>query len=255
MNITASIQARLGSSRLPGKVLSDICGKPMLLWQVDRLKRSRLVDRVVVATSTNPLDNEIEAFCKHHRIDCYRGSENDVLGRVASLVRDLKVELHVECYGDSPLIDPQIVDEFIGYYFKWHGQFDYLSSAIKTTYPPGLEVTLYAGDVLVKTDNLVTLDDPMREHVGYNITRFPEEFRQCSLEAPPWFQQPHIYLEVDTLEDLEFMRSVVGYFVNRVQSHFALSEILAMLRDHPDLPKENETVERRWKALRVSHGL
>jgi spore coat polysaccharide biosynthesis protein SpsF len=255
INVTASIQARMGSTRLPGKVLNDICGKPMLLWQVERLKRCRLVDRVVVATSNNPNDNEIEDFCKNNKIDCFRGSENNVLGRIASLVRDLRVELHVECYGDSPLIDPQIVDEFIGFYLKWHPKFDYLSSALKTTYPPGFEVTLYDGGVLLETDDLVTLEDPMREHAGYNISRFPEKFLQYSMEAQAWYHHPNIYLEVDTLEDLEFIRNVVGYFVNRGQSHFSLAEILTMLGDNPDLTKGNETVERRWKALRMPNVL
>ena len=87
MNITATIQARMGSSRLPGKVLADICGKPMLLWQIERIKKSRLVDNVVVGTSDSVLDDEIELFCKDNKIDCYRGSETDVLNRISSLLR------------------------------------------------------------------------------------------------------------------------------------------------------------------------
>lgn len=250
MNITATIQARMGSSRLPGKVLSDVCGKPMLLWQVERIRRSRLIDRVVVGTTTSPLDDQIELFCSEYGIECYRGSENDVLNRIASLVHDLDVDLHVECYGDSPLIDPQIVDEFIGYFFKYQGVFDYFSSALKTTYPPGLEVTLYQAQVLIKTDRMIATDDPMREHVGYNVTRFPDEFRQCSLEAPSWFMAPNTYLEVDTAEDLQLIRKICAFFLDQKKYHFSLNDILTMLAARPHLLRINSDVERRWKILR-----
>jgi len=250
MNITASIQARMGSSRLPGKVLKDVCGKPMLLWQVERIRRSRLVDRVVIGTSTSPLDDEVEAFCSKYGVECYRGPEDDVLKRIASLVRELAVDVHVECYGDSPLIDPQLIDEFIGYYLKFKDEADYFSSALKTTYPPGFEVTVYSGQILVEVDQMVADDDPMREHVGYNITRFPDKFRMQPLEAPPWFAAPDTYLEVDTPEDMTLLRALVGHFVARGQEHFGLGEILTMLRSNPDLAKGNLDVERRWKALR-----
>lgn len=250
MNITASIQARLGSTRLPGKVLKDVCGKPMLQWQVERLQRSRLLDTVVVATTTNPSDDVIETFCRERGIDCYRGPEEDVLGRIASLVREREIDLHVECYGDSPLVDPQIVDEFIGYYLKFKDSVDYVSSALKTTYPPGLEVALYPGEVMLQTDAAVAMDDPLREHAGYNITRFPERFRLASLEAPSCYHFPDIYLEVDSAEDLEVMRAVVGYFVDHGQDHFTLSQILDMVSANPKILEHNAGVERRWKALR-----
>lgn len=250
MNITASIQARLGSTRLPGKVLKDICGKPMLQWQVERLQRSRLLDAVVVATTTNPRDDAIEAFCLERGFDYYRGSEHDVLGRVANLVREREVDIHVECFGDSPLIDPQIVDEFLGYYFKFSDSVDYVSSALKTTYPPGLEVTLYPGFVILQADAAVPLDDPFREHAGYNITRFPERFRLASLEAPSHYHFPDVYLEVDSAEDLEVMHAVVGHFVAHEQEHFTLSQILERVRAHPEIFEHNAGVSRRWKALR-----
>ena len=250
MNITASIQARMGSSRLPGKVLADVCAKPMLLWQVERIRRSRLVDRVVIGTSTSPLDDEVEAFCAKYGVECYRGSEDDVLKRIASLISKFGIDVHVECYGDSPLIDPQLIDEFIGYYLKFKDDADYFSSALKTTYPPGFEVTVYSGRILVEVDQIVADDDPMREHVGYNITRFPDKYRLHSLEAPAWFAAPETYLEVDTPEDMTLLRALIGLFVSRGQEHFGLGEILTMLRNNPDLAKGNIEVERRWKALR-----
>jgi spore coat polysaccharide biosynthesis protein SpsF len=255
MNIVATIQARMGSSRLPGKVLVNVCNKPMLLWQIERIRRSRLINDVVVATSKSSLDDEIEKFCIDNKIICYRGSEDDVLQRISSLLRDLKVDLHVECHGDSPLIDPQIIDEFIGYWFK-HNQFaDYFSSALKTTYPPGSEVTVYHSKVLLTTNELVAYDDPLREHVGFNITRFPEKFKLCSLEAPPWLFAPEIYLEVDVEDDLYLVRSIFTHFIELNQEHFSLGEILKMLRNNSKLTKVNDAVIRRWKVLREKNSI
>ena len=250
MNITASIQARMGSSRLPGKVLSDVCGKPMLLWQIERIKRSRLVDRVVVGTSVSSLDDEIAKFCQDHDIDCFRGPEDDVLKRISTLLKSYEVDLHVECYGDSPLIDPQIIDEFIGYYLKHSDDADCFSSALETTYPPGLEVTLYDSKVLLEVDEMVHLTDSMREHVGYNVTRFPDKFRTYSFRAPPWFCYPDTFLEVDSPEDLDVLRNVVGCFVSLGKDHFTLSEILNLLLENKSLFEGNAHIERRWKALR-----
>ena len=250
MNITATIQARMGSSRLPGKVLADISGKPMLLWQVERIRRSRLVDRIIVGTSTSALDDEIEEFCLDNDIDCYRGSEDDVLNRIASLLRDISADLHIECYGDSPLVDPQIIDEFIGYYLKNSTQAEYFSSALQTTYPPGLEVTLYPASILVEVEQRIDPNDAGREHVGYNITREPHRYRQKTMVAPPWLYAPETYLEVDTHEDLVVLRNIIAHFVDKGQDHFGLGEILSYLRHQSELTKINQKVNRRWKKFR-----
>ena len=254
MKVTASIQARISSTRLPGKVLMDVCGKPMLHWQIQRLQQCRLVDSVVVATTTNPADDLISTFCSDRGIDCFRGSEVDVLGRIASLVRERKIDVHVECFGDSPLIDPQIVDEFVGYYLKYVDSIDYVSSALKTTYPPGMEAIVYSGNVLLMTDTAVVIDDPLREHAGYNITRFSNKFRLASLEAPSHYHFPNVHLEVDTIDDLEVMRAVVGFFVEQGIDYPSLSQILDLIRSSPQIFEKNANVERRWKILRDAYN-
>ena len=162
MKVTATIQARMGSSRLPGKVLMDICGKPMLLWQVERIRRARLVDEIIIATTLSESDNEIETFCKINNIRFFRGSENDVLGRIACLISERNIDIHLECYGDSPFIDPQIIDESIGFYLKKNIPNGYFSSSLETTYPPGMEVTIYRGNMLTEVNNLIPKNDPLR---------------------------------------------------------------------------------------------
>jgi len=250
MKITASIQARMSSRRLPGKVLRKILGKPLLQWQIERLRRSRLVDSIVIATSTSSMDDQIEDFCRGYGVECYRGPEDDVLTRIAEMVENIGIETHVECYGDSPLVDPAIVDEFIGYFIKHNNLYDYVSSAILTTYPPGLETTLYSGKIIVETNKLVSKDDPLREHAAFNITRFPERFRIKSLEAPSWYRAPDLYLEVDTSEDLWVIEWIISRFLRERHVNFGLSDILNLARRHPKIFKVNSLVERKWMQLR-----
>jgi len=251
MKIIATIQARMGSTRLPGKVLKDICGKPMLLWQVERIKKSRLIDDVIIATTISSKDDEIVQFSIENNIQYYRGSEDDVLNRVASLIRKFGIDLHVEFCGDSPLPDPQLIDEFIGYYLKNQHSFDYISSSMETTYPPGQEITIYRGNTLIELNDFLGKDDLLREHVGYNITRFPEQYRLASMKAPEWYYQPEAYLEVDTSKDLEMMRKLVGYFMEKGIEHFTLSQILDLLRFQPELIDINGKENRRWKEFRI----
>ena len=250
MKVTATIQARMGSSRLPGKVLMDICGKPMLLWQVERIRRSRLVDEIIIATTFSKADDAIETFCKKNNIKLFRGSENDVLYRLASLISKENIDIHLECYGDSPFIDPQIIDECIGFYLKKNIPNGYFSSALETTYPPGMEVTIYRGKMLIEVNNLISKNDPLREHVGYNITRFKDKFPLFSLVAQDYLYNPDIYLEVDTKEDIEVLREVTKYFLKINKKHFSFIEIVNFLNENHDLIKKNKFVERRWKDLR-----
>ena len=248
--ISASIQARMGSSRLPGKVLADICGKPMLFRQIERIKKSRLIDELIVATSNSPKDDKIELFCSENNIKIFRGSENDVLGRICEMIEKNSIENHVEFYGDSPLPDSQIIDEIIGLFLKFKDQADYFSSSIKTTYPPGLEVSVYSSKILLEVNKLIEKNDPLREHVGYNITRFPDKFKQFSIAAPQWFHYPDIYLEVDTKSDLNLIRKIYEYFIIRNIESFQLKDILDFLKMYPDLIEINNKENRRWKSFR-----
>ena len=243
----------MNSKRLPGKVLMNISGKPMLQWQIERLQKSRLIDNIVIATTNASKDDPIEALCGKLKVKCFRGSESDVLLRVSELLDIFKVDIHIECFGDSPLIDPQIVDEFIGYYLKECKDIDYLSSAIKSTYPAGLEVSIYKSNILKSVNKMVDKSDPLREHVGFNITRFSKSFKLVSLEAPEHFCKPNIYLEVDTEEDMNLMKEVIGYFSSRGINYFGLNDILIMLNNNPGLASLNKDVKRKWKELRKSN--
>jgi spore coat polysaccharide biosynthesis protein SpsF len=250
MKIVASIQARLGSSRLPGKVLKDINGKPMLLRHIERLRRSRLLDDVVVATSVNPLDDKIEEFCINNDIKFFRGSEDDVLDRISSLLELADIDIHVECFGDSPLTDPHIVDEVIGYYLKHEYEIDFVSNSLVTSYPPGQEVLVYRAESLIKANKIIEKDDPLREHVSIHLTQYPEKYRLKNLEAPSYYNYPEIYLEVDTEEDFELINVIFKYFDDKQLEHFSLSEIIEFLSQNNNLIKINNKVHRRWKRFK-----
>ena len=116
INISASIQARMGSTRLPGKVLKKINGKPMLLWQVERLRECNSLKDIIIATTTNREDDKIVQLCIENSISYFRGSENDVIDRVSSLIEEYKIDIHVECVGDSPLIVPVTISTLLKYF-------------------------------------------------------------------------------------------------------------------------------------------
>lgn len=249
MKIIGTIQARLGSSRLPGKVLKEIAGKPLLLWHIERLKRSRLLDDVIVATTINPQDDDIVKLCKAHNIKYFRGSEEDLLNRIVSAIEEFKIDIHVEFFGDSPLTDAHIIDEVIGFYLKNKDIYDYVSNLLKTTYPPGQEVVVYRGSALVEVDRIVLPNDPLREHVSLNIVR-NSKYKVFNLEAPPWYNYPEIYLEVDEQEDFELISNIVKYFLSQGQEYFSLAQILDYLNKNKELININNKIHRRWKEFR-----
>jgi len=249
MRVTATVQARMGSSRLPGKVLKAVRGKPLLQIQIERICRSRLVDEMIVATTVNPADDVIADLAGKLGVGCYRGSEDDVLGRIAGLIRAHQVELHVELIGDSPLTDPQIVDEMIGVFLKSNGAFDYVSNGTALTYPSGMEVNVYPGAVLLDAETHVAATDPTREHVDIHISKNP---RFCChlVTAPPWFRRPDLFLEVDTPRDFEMMSALIGHFFDVGKGHFSLAEILDYLDHNPALAALNRNEPRRWWAFK-----
>lgn len=248
--VTASIQARMGSSRLPGKVLRKLHGKEMLRWQVDRIRESRLVDEVVVATTTSPVDDEIVEFCRTYDVRCFRGPEHDVLGRICRLINEFDVELHVECFGDSPFVDPQLIDEFVGFFFKHSKRLDFVTNSLETTYPPGLDFHVYRGSSLLQVEVLMSKDDELREHAGYNLSRFPAVVRTESLRAPGWLEAPGFFLEVDTEEDFEVAKEVLGHFLERGQQMFGAGQLIEFMSQNPVLVAKNSFVQRRWEPLR-----
>jgi len=245
MKIGATIQARSGSTRLPNKVMLPILGKPMLALEVERIRRSMLIDEVIIATSTNPNDDAVEDLAREIGVACFRGSEEKVLDRIVGALQHFSVDVQVEFYGDCPLPDPTIVDAIIGIYLKHQDSYDYVGTGLKTTFPPGLEVTVYPSHVLYDVASIA--DD--REKVAVNIRSRPERYRTMNVEAPPWYRYPDLHLDVDTPEDFKVV-SAIYEALYPSNPHFLLPHVIEFMQRNTDLAGSNRGVPRRWKQFR-----
>lgn len=247
--VTGTIQVRLGSSRLPGKAMLPILGRPMLFRQIERLRAAKTIDEIIIATTTSAMDDEIASLGDSLGIKVYRGSEHDVLSRIGGLLRHHNVDVHVEMLGDSPLPDPQIVDEVVTYFLQHRHLYDFVSNDLTVTYPPGLEVKVYSAETLLACDSLVAEDDPLREHVSLHIVKRPEKFRLKNLKAPADLSFPNIYLEVDTDLDLALIREIFSALYPK-NPLFSARDILDFLAARIDLAQSNTAIERRWKKFK-----
>lgn len=240
MKIVATIEARMTSSRLPGKVLMPIMGKPMLAYLIERLKRSR-VDEIVVATTDRPTDDLIEQMATNLGVGCFRGSEEDVLGRVLLAAKSVGADVIVEITGDCPLIDPDIVDQVLDVYLSQ--QVDYASNTLKRTYPRGLDVQVFSTNLLDEV-NILTSDPIDHEHVSLYIYEHPEKYRLANLESGLSPAQANLRLTVDTIEDFSLIESVYNslYLDN---PNFSMGHVLAYLSDNPDVAKINSEIHQK----------
>ncbi|MCB0328846.1 MAG: glycosyltransferase family protein, partial [Bdellovibrionales bacterium] len=144
--IAAIVQARMGSSRLPGKVLLPLQGKPMLIQQLERVQRVKGLDQVIVATTTEPGDQVIVDVCREYGIACYRGSSSDVLDRYYQIAKEVGANEIIRVTADCPLLDPQVVDQLVEYFHD--GEFDYAANNLRPTLPDGLDAEVFRFEVL-----------------------------------------------------------------------------------------------------------
>jgi spore coat polysaccharide biosynthesis protein SpsF len=237
----------MGSSRLPGKVLLPVAGRPLLAHQIERIRQSRLIDRVIVATTDSAQDDPIVEVARSRGVPVFRGSEDDVLGRVANALREFDVDVHVEFQGDNALPDSLLIDSVIGFFLKYRNQWDYVTTALRTTYPPGSEVSVYTAATLLKAEAEAELHRP-REHVGPHIYQRPDLFCICNLEAPPWLNYPDLHFEVDTQEDYEVVCRLYEHFLP-ANPGFSLSQAIDFALGS-GICEKNRDVPRRWRAMR-----
>lgn len=250
MKITATIQVRMGSSRLPGKALKRISGKSILEWQLQRIKNSLLIDEIILATSNNPHDNILAEEAKRLKVKCYRGSEDNVLGRVHSAFFSSSSDIHVEFYGDSPFVDGLIIDQIIGYLLKNQDEVDYVSTGLKTTFPPGLEVTAYKAFCLDQAEKETPKGDPLREHVTPNILKL-NNIRTKNIEAPKKLNYPQFYFEIDYEKDLIMLNKIIEIVINKYGENFNSEDLVRTAINNPEIIKENKELHRNWKQFRV----
>jgi len=235
MNIVAIIQARMGSSRLPGKVLMDLGGEMVLGRVVRRLQRSRHISKIVVATTTVPADEVIVAECDRLEVLCFRGSEHDVLDRYYQAARANAADAVVRITSDCPLIDPELVDETVEVFRDKHA--DYASNVFPRTYPRGLDAEVFSFDALDRAWREAR-EAHQREHVTPYLYEHPQIFKLASLSGAADYSRYRWTL--DTLEDLELLRTIYSRFHGR--DDFSWKEVLRLMEREPELAELNSQV-------------
>jgi spore coat polysaccharide biosynthesis protein SpsF len=243
MRTVAIIQARMTSTRMPGKILSPILGKPMLELLIERLRRARRLDDVWVATTTNAADDPTEERARRLGAGCFRGSELDVLDRVLQAAHAARADVLVEITGDCPLIDPVVVDQLVETYFA--NQYDYVSNVLHRTYPVGLDAQVYSTGVLERVASLT--DDPTdHEHVSLYIYEHPELFRLHNVTSglPDAEEVGKLRLTVDTPEDFALIEAIFAELYPS-KPDFTLPDILDLLRRRPELLALNQHIQAK----------
>jgi len=229
------------STRLPGKVLKTVLGKPLLEYQIERLQRVRLADAVVIATTTNDTDDPIVALCDRLSVPCVRGSEEDVLGRYYEGAIAHQADVIVRVTSDCPLIDPAIIDQAIQYYLDPARPWDYVSNTRTRTYPRGMDTEVFSAQALGTAFQEAT-EQPDREHVTPFLYHHGDRFRLGSVTAA--HNHSHHRWTVDTSEDFELIRRMLeALYPDR--PHFTLEEALSLIAKHPDWSLLNAHIEQK----------
>ncbi|MEK9753123.1 MAG: glycosyltransferase family protein [Rhodospirillaceae bacterium] len=239
--IVATIEARMTSSRLPGKVLMDGAGKPMLAHMIERLQRVPSLDGVVVATTVNATDDPVVDLAAGLGVGYFRGSEDDVLLRVLGAAQAHDIDVIVETTGDCPLIDPELVETCIQGYLA--AGVDYVSNVLERTYPVGMDTQVFATKVLA--DVARRTDDPVdHEHVSLFIYRHPEIYSLKNMPGSPELTRPELGLTLDTPEDYQLLRAVFEALYP-TNPGFSLVDILRLLDTDPKLAQINAHIRRK----------
>ncbi len=238
-NKVAIIQARMGSTRLPGKVMKNLAGKPVLEHCICRVQQARLVDNVIVATTTNAGDNVIVDFCKEVEVNCFRGSEEDVLARYYLVAKKYKADIVVRITSDCPLIDPDVIDAAIDLFLS--DTSDYVSNTLKRTFPRGLDTEVFWSDVLERAFYEAEKNYE-REHVTPYIWQHPDKFKLGQLLNEVDYSGYRLTL--DTEEDYLLLTELFNR-ASKPGEDFNLNSIIKFLIKNPEVTKINAHVKQK----------
>ncbi len=243
------IQARMGSSRFPGKVLEDLQGHPMLWHVVNRVRQARKIDEVVVATTDRRVDDPIARFCERVSVACFRGSEQDVLDRFYQAARANGADIIVRITADCPLIDPAVIDKVVARFEQ--GDCDYVSNVFRYTYPDGLDTEVFSSAALERAWREASKPSE-REHVTPYLRT--DRFRTANVESEIPVSPVKFRWTVDHPGDLEFVRKVYAAFSKngKKSEQFGFRDVFDLLKERPDLATiqaETITNEGYYKSL------
>jgi len=239
--IVAIIQARMGSSRLPGKVLKEIAGKPMLEHVVERVRQVKTIQQVVVATTIDEADDPLEALCREKSYACYRGSMHDVLDRFYQAAGQYQASVVVRLTADCPLLDPEVVENTLMAFLI--GRVDFAANRLpppfKRTYPIGLDTEICTFEALKRAWNEAG-EKYEREHVMPYLYQQEGRFRVLRVENSEDYGNWR--LTVDTQEDLDLVRAVFAHFGDQP---FKWMDVIHFLELNPEIAKINAGVAHK----------
>jgi spore coat polysaccharide biosynthesis protein SpsF len=237
------IQARTGSSRLPGKILADIEGQPMLLRQLMRLKQGIIVPKLIVATSDHKSDDQVEYLCKQHRLECFRGPIDDVMNRFILCAYEFKIKYIIRVGGDDPLIDP----ECCNYLMSLHKEnpCDFMYASNRKGWPYGCAAELIDVKTLekihAKTANTIYL-----EHIIPYFFDHEDEFNILRVKAPKEINRPDYYFTVDYPEDLQLVHDIF-IKLKHEGDFFTLSSVIKLIDKNPYMLDINKHLHKGFE--------
>lgn len=241
MKIVATIEARMTSSRLPGKVMLPALGRPMLAHLTSRLKAVPSIDEIVLATTINATDDVLADFAEKDGIKVFRGSEEDVMSRVIGAADSAQADVVVEITGDCPIIDPDLVEQTIRVFKRNNAV--YAANSFISSYPDGMDTQVITLDALKKS--FAMTDDPLdREHVSRHIVNNPQLFPHVYLIAPPSLHWPGLGLTLDEPADYELIRTLIEN-LGKDNPLFGCGDAIRFLRANPQVLKVNDLVQRK----------
>ena len=242
MNVICIIQARIGSTRLPGKVMKKICDKTVLEHVVDRLKRVKNIDKIVIATTILEQDNSIVEEAKRLGTTYFRGSQEDVLSRYYYAAKENNADIIVRITSDCPLIDSEVTEQVIEYYMNNRDKYDYVSNTIERTYPRGLDTEVFSFLAIEKAFNKATSTRD-REHVTPYIWDNPEMFFLSQYKNN--IDYSNLRWTLDTIEDFELITNIYKYLYSKNGNVFNMENILNLYKLYPKLRKINMDIEQK----------
>jgi spore coat polysaccharide biosynthesis protein SpsF len=236
--IAAIVQARMGSTRLPGKVLKKISGEPMLWHLVNRVKKSRYIDTVIIAATEDKKDEAIEIFANEYHLGIYRGSENDIVDRYYNAARKYDADVIVRIWGDCPLIDPEIIDKTIEQFLSYNA--NYANNSNPPTFPFGMTIEIYSFSTLERIWK-ETNDPFFREYPFEYIYANKESFKTVYVKND--VDLSDIHLTVDYIEDFELITKIFEELYSE-RLVFNMKDILDLIDKHPELRAINIGLRR-----------
>ena len=238
--VVAIVQARMGSTRLPGKVMMDLIGEPMLVHELSRIARAKRINSIVVATTTSHSDDCIVNLCEEHDWPSFRGSEQDVLDRYYQCAKQYGADIIIRLTADCPLIEPTIIDKVVREFIRKSPNIDYVSNIIpQRTYPQGLDTEVMSFSALERSW-IEDKNPALREHVTQYILRNPDKFKvagvmnDCDVSNLRW--------TVDTKEDFQLVNEIYSFFGH---NRFSWYDVLELMDKKPELRLINQNIRQK----------